>query len=380
MMAAKSAPGAGKESPPPIPNVLHVAGADAFARFGRMFRQLGLALSDEGVRISLLTDDAEAAAALDGTPVEDCLFQPLSAWGAWRLHGFLRRQFDPPPDVVHLWGMTCLGTLSNWTLGCGAALLIHLTSLHDVERLERRGVRGNEYLVAACDAYVERLRDRFPTLADSFRVLKPALLPPEKVPGLSVRGKTLGLLWTGHIDQHCGLEVVIEATARLRRKDCDLQVALIGRGPATRRIWQEIRRQGVAHCVSIVAEPNLWDVAMEGIDVCIVPTSQHDLALAPLLAMALGKVVIASRDQVADWFIEDETSLQFTPGSAVELAYHVTRTAAGHPNVLAVARAAAEYAHQNHAITQVAGQLARLYHAMRRETRGVASAQSEVLV
>jgi glycosyltransferase involved in cell wall biosynthesis len=341
-----------------------------------MFRQLGLALSDEGVRISLLTDDAEAAAALDGTPVEDYLFQPLSAWGAWRLHGFLRRQFDPPPDIVHLWGTPCLRTLSAWTLGCGAALLIHLTSLHDVERLKRRGVRSHECLLAACDEYAEVLRERWPTLADSFRVLKPALLPPEKVPGLSVRGKTLGLIWTGRIDKHCGLEVLIEAVARLRKKHCDLHVGLIGRGPATQRIWQEIRRQGVADCISIVAEPNLWDVAMVGADVCVVSTTQHELALAPLLAMALGKVVIASRDQVADWFIEDETSLQFTPGSSVELAYHVTRTAAGHPNVLAVARAAAEYVRQNHAITHLAAALASLYHVMRVEARGVASTKA----
>jgi len=375
-MAAKSAAGASKELSPPIPHVLHVASADAFARFGRMFRQLGLALSDEGVRVSLLTDDAEAAAELDGTPVDDCLFRPLSGWGVWRLHGFLRRQFDPPPDVVHVWGTTCLGYLSDWTQGFGTALLIHVTSLRDLERLKRRGVRSNERLVAACDEYGERLRDRWPTLADSFQVLKPAVLPPEKVPGLCVRGKTLGLLWTGRLDEYCGLEVLIEAVARLRSKHFDLQVALIGRGPATRHIWQEIRRRRVQDCLSLISEPKLWDQAMAGADVCVVPTSQHDVALAPLLAMALGKVVVASRDQVADWFIEDETTLQFTPGSAVELAYHVTRTAAGHPNVLAVARGAAEYVRQNHAVTHLASELARLYRAMRRETGGVTSAKS----
>ncbi|MFQ5806175.1 MAG: glycosyltransferase [Phycisphaerae bacterium] len=374
-MAPSSAAGAERESPPPIPHVLHVADADAFARFGRMFRQLGLALSDEGVRVSLLTDDAEAAAELDGTPVEDYLFQPLGGWGVWRLPGFLRRQFDPPPDVVHLWGTTCLRYLSDWTRGCQASLLIHATSLHDVERLKRRGVRSNEYPVAGCDEYGESLRDRYPTLADSVQVLKPALLPPEKVPGLAVRGKTLGLLWTGPIDKHCGLEVLIEAVARLRRKEFDLQVALIGRGPATRHIWQEIRRQRVPDCFSLIAEPKLWDQAMAGADICVVPTSQHDLALAPLLAMALGKVVVASRDQVADWFIEHETTLQFTPGSAVELAYHVTRTAAAHPNVLAVARGAVAYVHQNHAVTHLASELAGLYHTLRRETGGVASAK-----
>jgi glycosyltransferase involved in cell wall biosynthesis len=373
-MATTGAGGAKRQSSSPIPHVLHVAGQDAFARFGRMFRQLGLALADEGVRVSLLTDDAEAAGELDGTPVQANLFQPLGGWGVWRLHGFLRREFDPPPDVVHVWGATCLGYLSDWTLNSDSTLVIHVTSIHDLERLKRRGVRSNEQLVAACQEYGELLRDRWPTLADSFRVIKPGLLLPERVPGLSVRGKTLGLLWTGSIEKDSGLEVLVDAVARLRAKNCDLQVGLIGGGSATRQVWRQIRRQKVQDCFSLIAEPKLWDQAISGADVCVVPTCQHDLALAPLLAMGLGKVVVASRDQVADWFIEDETTLQFTPGSAVELAYHVTRTAAGHPNVLAVARGASVYVRQNHAVTQTASELAWLYRAAQLEAGDTPSA------
>jgi glycosyltransferase involved in cell wall biosynthesis len=372
-MAVSDAAGANNESTAPIPHVLHVADAGVFARFGRMFRQLGLALSEEGVRVSLLTDDAEAAAELDGTPVADHLFRPFSGWGVWRLHGYLRRQFDPPPDVVHLWSTTSLGFLSDWTLACNATLVIHVTSLSDVERLKRRGVRGNEQLLAACDEYGELLRERWPTLADSVRVFRPALLPPEKVPELAVRGKTLGLLWSGSLDKQCGLEVLIEAVAQLRARKRDLHLGLIGRGPATRAIWQEIRRKGVLDCCSIIGEPNLWDQVTAGAHMVVVPSCQHELSLAPLLAMSLGRVVVASRDQVADWFIEDETSLQFTPGSAAELADHVTRTARAHPNVLAVARGASEYVRRHHAITILAAELAALYHTLR-QARGGATA------
>jgi glycosyltransferase involved in cell wall biosynthesis len=362
-MAAHSAAGADRKPPRPIPHVLHVVNRDVFARFGRMFRQLGLGLADEDVRVSLLTDDADAAVELDGTPVESLLFQPLGGWGVWRLHGFLRREFDPPPDIVHVWGATCLGYLSDWTLNTNRTLFIHVTSLRDLEKLKHRGIRSNEQLLAACEEYGELLRDRWPTLADSFRVVKPGLLLPEPAPELSVRGRTLGLLWSGPIEKDRGLELLIDAVARLRAKDCDLQVGLIGTGSATREIWQEIRRREVSDRFSLIAEPRLWDQAMTGTDICVVPSCQHELALAPLLAMALGKVVIASRDQIAEWFIEDETTLQFTPGSAVELAYHVTRTAIGHPNVLAVARGAAQYVREHHAVTQVAAELAWLYGA-----------------
>ena len=233
-MANDSATGAKKETPPVIPHVLHVVDRGVYARFGRMFRQLGIALSDEGIRVSLLTDDAEAAAELDGTPIADRFFRPLRGWGVWRLHGYLRREFDPPPDIVHVWSTTALGFLSEWTLQSGTSLLIHTTSLDDFALLSRRGVRDNEILLAACDEYARQLRKRWPGRADTVRVFKPALLFPEKKTECSATDRTLGILWTGRMDKHSGLDVLIEAAEILLAKQADIQIGLIGRGPDSR--------------------------------------------------------------------------------------------------------------------------------------------------
>jgi len=364
VMARDRVNGANDECELPILRVLHVADGGAFTRFGRMFRQLGLALPSEGVRMTLLTDDPVAVADLDGTPVDVQAVDSLNGWGAWGLRAYLRRQFDPPPDVVHVWGTASLGALRGWADEIGAPLLIYVSSQREVERLRRRSLRPGEWVGAACEEYGEMLRARWPTLAGACRVLRPCVLMPARVRELAVRDKTLGIVWAGTVDKHSGLEVLVEAAAQLRSKDVDFQVALLGRGPATGHIWSEIRRRRVQDRFSLIAEPHLWDQAMAGADVCVVPACQQELSLAPLLAMAEAKVVVASRDQVADWFIEDETSLQFTPGSAVELAYHVTRTAVGHPNVLALARSAAEYVRANHAVTRLVEELAEVYRSM----------------
>ena len=363
-MAATSVPLASADPPPQVLHVLHVASAEAFARFGRMFRQLGLALGEEGVRLALLTDDSDAVAELDGTPLRAQLFRPLSGWGAWRLRRYLPRQFDPPPDVVHVWGTTCLGCLSDWTLRRRVALLIYLTALRDVERLTSRGLRSNEHPLAGCPEFGQLLAERWPELAPALTVVEPGLLLPAQAPALALRGRTLGLLWTGTIDENSGLDVLVQAVAQLRVRQCDLQLGLVGVGPATGRVWRHVQRECVQDCVSLIAEPKLWDRAMSGVDVCVVPACQRDLTLAPLLAMGLGRVVIASRDQLADWFIEDQTCLQFAPGSAAELAQQVLRAAAAHPHVLAVARAAAQYVRQHHTITRLAAQLAHKYRQL----------------
>jgi len=345
----------------PIPRVLHVADAGHFARFGRMYRELGLALNDAGIHVSLLTDDAEAAAGFEGTPIAGHFFRPLRGWGIWRMHNYLRRQFDPPPDVVHLWGTGAIGYLSDWTQHNDATLVIHACSMNDIEKMKRRGLHHNERLIAACGELGDILNKHLSAAASPVLVYRPALLWPRRTRVSSPRDHIPGVIWTGAITRDCGLEVLIQAIASLREKGAEFQVGLIGEGAATRKVWREIRRHRVSDRFSIITEPRVWDQTCAGADILVLPRRQRELSLAPLLAMALGIIVIASRDQIADWFIEDQTSLQFTPNSTVELAYHLSRAAAGHPSVMELARRASDYVREYHAITVLADKLAALY-------------------
>ena len=364
MMVAQDETRDNGDSPPAILPVLHVADAGCFARFGRMFRQLGIALASEGVRGSILTDDAEAVPRFEGTPLAIHHFSALRGWGVWRLHGFLRRSLDPMPSVIHLWGKTALSQLSDFATSHGAQIVLHLTSDADMAAIEQRGLRSNEWLACMTTAQVERIQERFPQSANRVEVIAPALLRPEDIQDLQVRERTLGLLWAGRIENCEGLDVLVDAIAHMRAKNCDLQVAITGPAGNTAPVWQNIRARKVADCTSLIAEPCLWDQAMPGVDICVVSQREQELHLAPLLAMSLGKIVIASRDQEADWFQEDHTSLQFTPGSSVELAYHIMRTAEAYPNVLATARAAAAYVAEHHTIPNLATRLAGLYRRM----------------
>lgn len=66
--------------------------------------------------------------------------------------------------------------------------------------------------------------------------------------------------------------------------------------------------------------------------------------------MASGKIVIAARDQLGDWFVENRTCWQFTPGSAVELAYHLERLASPSRHAAELRKSALAYVRQHHAI------------------------------
>lgn len=351
--------------------MLHVADGDAFVRFGRMFRQLGLALSNEGVDVALLTDDAEAAAGLDGTPVIDYFIRSLRQTWRWRLESHLRRAFPRAPDIVHLWGTQGLAGLSAWTSGINAPLIVHLTSGDDVLAIRQRGLRAHEQPVVMCRAHADAL---VPHLAAGraaaagggvdVEIVPPALLAPAAVADARPGERTIGLVWSGRIDVDAGLEVLIGAVALLRQRGVDLQLALIGEGPDTDRVWRRIADYGVADRVSLTGGLKIWDQVLPGADVCVVPARQQRLTLAPLLAMASGNLVIASDDQPADWFVADQTALLFPAGEPRALASQLQRFAERHPGAMAVRRAAREYVMQHHSVTQAARRLVRLYREL----------------
>ncbi|MBU0641266.1 MAG: glycosyltransferase family 4 protein [Planctomycetes bacterium] len=345
-------------------HVLHVAERDFFARFGRFFRHLALGLEQEDVRVSLLTDDAEALTDLETSPVECQYVAHISGWRSWRLHNVLDARVDPLPTLVHVWGTPSLAPISEWTRRRGLMLLVHALSTGDAERLVQRGPRRGEHLAGACTQFCERLRRHSRTFADRVHYLPPGLMLPEEMVGVSAVEDILGVIWSGRMEAGSGLDVLVEAVAHLRAKGCELQVALVGEGTGAQEVWRDIRRRQARASISLVDEPKLWDQAMRGADVCVVPACQHELSLAPLLAMALGKVVIASRDQVADWFVEDQTAWQFTPGAMVELAYHLLHVAERHKKVRELTDSAVAYVGQHHSLTALTQRLIAVYRAV----------------
>jgi glycosyltransferase involved in cell wall biosynthesis len=117
----------------------------------------------------------------------------------------------------------------------------------------------------------------------------------------------------------------------------------------------------VQACFSIAEEPRLSERLLPEIDACVVPGRQSELTIVPLLAMALGKLVIASREQPGEWFIEDHTCWQFTPGAALELAYLVGRAVERRPRAAEIGRLAAEYVRVHHSIRELVERLVEVY-------------------
>jgi len=335
-------------------HVVHVADRTVAARWGPMLRQALRTFAASGTRVTLITDDTATLTALESSTVARRRIAALGGWHTWRVEAVLRNRLDAPCDLLHLWGTTGLHWIQRWARKTRAGLLIHALSTPDVHRLARTVL--SERIQVALIA--RRLAS---ANATGWRVISPGVGLPRRPVDLRTGERTLAVLCATTLDEHSGVPVLLDALAQLRARQCDVQAAVVGTGRAASTLWRQIRARQVHENCVLIDDPHLWEKGLPGADVCVVPARQRELWLTPLLAMGLGKLVIASRDQPAEWFIEGRTCWEFTPGSAVELAYLLTRAMEQPQQVRETTESAAEYFHSRHTVASLIGNLAEAY-------------------
>ena len=342
-------------------HVLHVADRDVFMRFGQMLRQLFLGLADADVTVSVLTDDAASAerfippsATVQGVPA-------LSGWKSWLLSGHLSHLTDEPPALVHVWGMRSAASVGRWARRSGVPMLVHALSTEDVLALNRRGVRPDQYVAGACDSFCRALGARRPVSQFPIQRLTPGILIPDIDSPDRRDHRTIGVVCVANITPESGLDTLIDALARVRQRGGEVQLVVIGRGPHERQLRGAIESRGLQDRATVIDNVAAWDDALRGADVCVVPARQQELSLAPLLAMALAKTVIASSDQIAEWFVQDVTAWMFSPGSPVELADLLMRADSQRDQAAQLGQQARELVRERHKISRLTEETAEFY-------------------
>jgi glycosyltransferase involved in cell wall biosynthesis len=345
----------------PVEHVVHIADREACVRFGPMLAQAWQGLCTTGLHVSVLTDDRDALARLTGSPVEARWLPHLGGWRGWDWDVGSAGRSAGRPDLIHLWGTGGLRRVQRWSRRDRVPLVVHALGAAHVARIMRSGLRGGQLAIVASQTLAAPLLRRFPLAASRCQIVPLAIAPPVHAAPTRPSGRTFSVLCFGSLAEHGGLEVLVDAAGELRAKSCPVHIAVMGTGPGERVLWRHIQSRRVQASISLTDELRLWEKLLPEIDACVIPGRQCELTIVPLLAMALGKLVITSRDQPAEWFIEDQTCWQFTPGGALELAYLLERAVEQPQRAAEMGRLATEYVRAHHSIHELVERLAEVY-------------------
>lgn len=348
----------------PGPYILFVADHAYTARFGRMLRQIAIGLVDAGVRVALLTDDAALAAEFAPAAIEYHIAPALSGWRAWRLGALLSDDFAERLTLVHFLGVHALPAVDGWARRRQIPTLVHVSSAAECDWLIQRGARPGQHVAAMSDGFCRRLCGHPPASFFPIRCFRPALLlAAEDETGEAAPPETLSAAWVGAWDDLSGLELLLEAAERVVRRR-GAQFVLVGSGPGERIIRAAVRRRELEACVTIIGDARMWERAVQGASLLIEPSGSTEVSLAPIMAMSLGRAVVASADQTLEWFVPQATCRAFAAGSAASLAESIEWAAARPAEAAALGGGAQRWVREQLSITRLTADLAEFYFTL----------------
>jgi len=303
---------------------------------------LAAGCGDAGVAVSVLAPAATLRRLRSGTaavplaigdrprPLRDARsVARLRTWlNAWR------------PDVVHAHGVRA-GAFAAVAIGLtrraarpAFAVTVHnappdgpaVSGVHAV--LERICARRADLVLCASADLATRLRTRGAAAVEEVHVAAPPRAAATAAEAAAARDKIAEtgrpvILAVGRLAPQKGLDVLIDAAARWRRRDPRPVTVIVGDGPQARSLRAQAARQAEGDVRLLGARDDV-PALLAAADVVVVPSRWDARALIVQEAMQAGRPIVASRVGGIPDVTGDDGAVLVSPGDPDELAAAVT--------------------------------------------------------
>lgn len=182
------------------------------------------------------------------------------------------------------------------------------------------------------------------------------------------------VLFAGRLEWEKGVQTLVEAMPRLRRRFPALRLVVVGKGSQLEMLQTLARKLRVARSVEFtgwLTEAELRAVSAAA-DVAVVPSVYEPFGLVALEAAALGTpVVVSDTGGLAEIVVNGETGLTFPPLDAAALADAVTQVLRSDVLARRVVRTAREVLARDYAWPLLAERTVAVYERAVREERAL---------
>jgi glycosyltransferase involved in cell wall biosynthesis len=325
-------------------------------------------------------------AGYTGSLHRDPLSKPLVALALpsyfWCFRRAARRALhDFRPDVVHAHWWVPSGIVAS-TLRTPFLVTSHgsdvrlLESVPPTRSLARR-VLGRASAITTVSRF----------LADDLRRLIPQLETPVEVLPMPLdvahfeRGRSeekvrpSRILYAGNLVASKGVDVLIEAVARLRERGIECELRILGEGPERERLEALARQLGIAGAVafSSFVPQSAMPAEYGRSTVTVLPTrgNAEGLGLTLVEALLAGSAVVGTpAGGIPEVVIDGETGLIARDGDAAHLAQQIGRLISDPELRARLVHCGGERARERHSAISVAARFIDLYGKVRGGARG----------
>ena len=156
-------------------------------------------------------------------------------------------------------------------------------------------------------------------------------------------------------------EPLLNAIRHLVLDGNEFVFAIIGTGPAERKIYELLRSLGLSQVVSIIPDMQPLRSIFAGADIFIQPRSTNDFNQRLLEAMSVGMVVATCRNCNDDMLIPDRTALFFDSNDELSI-YDCLHTLLSKPeHAIKIAAAGQQYLKKHHTVSRMTTALMQTY-------------------
>ena len=255
--------------------------------------------------------------------------------GAALLARFCQAQQVAQVHVHYAYGAASVAMFLQALAGIPYSLSIHGSDVLLANPFLEAKLAAARFIVSNCRYHCRQLQARFPALAtkrfyvvpggvDLRQGLWAASVPPAP-------DGPLRLLLVGRLVPVKGIDLLLEACARLQRQQIPFICRIVGDGPERPRLAARIQTLGLERTVTLLGARYQEEVARlyDWCQVVVLSSWSEGTPMTIIEAMAKARPVVAPRlTAIPEMVTEGETGFLFEPGDAADLAAQLARLAA----------------------------------------------------
>ncbi|MEE9293451.1 MAG: glycosyltransferase family 4 protein [Phycisphaerae bacterium] len=328
---------------------------DAFTRLRPVIRHLCVGLVDLSARVRIITSSPESSALASLGPVE-VLGHPEMIWPLRRRR--VRKIVDMlsarRPNVVYAFASGRY-QLGGWLAeALDNDLVVQVTSAGDVDALGLIPAGQARQVIAASKPLLVMLEQRARMRQEQLTVVRPGVLRGSGPTTFLDENRIPAMVCTSRLEPDSGLDMVIDASAIVRRHGQALLTFLVGSGGHEAALRKRVRDRAQSSYVTFARPSGDMAEVIRGADLFVLPPGEEAISARPLQAMANGTVVICFEGGVADFFHDGETAIVCKERTAKALAAAIERLLADHALARTIAANAVEYVKKRHQMSTMA--------------------------